>query len=100
VDVPSYSGTVTWGHGWNDPVFFRAEIPYARFKAMLEAINASSSPGSRVSTEPRDYRVIFFGVLAEIFVGTTRDHDAMLGGNVHDLTLTRERAERRFGLLR
>jgi len=88
VEVPATSATMRF-QAWSEPVFFRAEIPYARFKAMLEALNSSSLPGSRVSTDPRNYRVLFFGVLAEVFVGTTRDHDVMLGGSVSDLALTR-----------
>jgi hypothetical protein len=88
VEVPATSATMRF-QAWSEPVFFRAEIPYARFKAMLEALNSSSLPGSRVSTDPRNYRVLFFGVLAEVFVGTTRDHDVILGGSVSDLTLTR-----------
>jgi len=94
------SETMRFAQTWNEPAFFRAEIPFARFKAMLEALNASSLPGSSVSTDPRDYRVLGFGVLAEVFVGTTREHDVILGGNARDLTLARERAEPRFGLLR
>jgi hypothetical protein len=100
VEAAATSGTMRFANTWNEPAFFRAEIPFARFKAMLEALSASSLPGSRVSTDPRDYRVLFFGLLAEIFVGTTHEHDVMLGGNVRDLTLARERAQPRFGLLR
>ncbi len=94
------SETMRFARTWNEPAFFRVEIAFARFKAMLEALNASSLPGSRVSTDPRDYRVLLFGVLAEVFVGTTHEHDVILGGNVRDLTLSRERVERRLGLFR
>jgi hypothetical protein len=100
VQAAPMSETMRFGQAWSEPAFFRAEIPFARFKAMLEALNASSLPGSGVSTDPRDYRVLFFGLLAEVFVGTTHEHDVILGGNVRDLTLARERAEPRFGLLR
>ena len=94
------SGTMRQAQTWDEPELFRADIPYARFKAMLEALAASSLPGTRLSTNPLDYRVLFFGVLAEIIVGTDRAHEAMLGGHVRDLTLARERVERRVGLFR
>lgn len=91
------SATMRLAQEWTEPTLFRADIPYARFKAMLEALAASSLPGTRLSTEPLDYRVLFFGVIAEIIVGTDRAHEAMLGGHVRDLVLARERAERRVG---
>lgn len=100
VEAAPASEKMRFAQPWSEPAFFRAEIPFARFKAMLEALNASSLPGSSVSTDPRDYRVLFFGVLAEIFVGTTHEHDVTLGGNVRFLTLARERVQPRFGLLR
>jgi len=89
-----------YGEAWDEPTFFRADVEYAGFKALLEALNASALPGTRLSTEPLDYRIVFFGVLAEVFVGTTRGHDVKLGGNVRDLSLLRERSLRRFGLFR
>jgi hypothetical protein len=100
VEPGSGSATMRLGQTWDEPLFFRADIPYARFKAMLEALAASALPGTHLSTDPLDYRVLFFGVLAEIFVGTDRAHEAMLGGHVRDLTLARERVERRVGLFR
>jgi hypothetical protein len=94
------SATMRQAQTWGEPVLFRADISYARFKAMLEALAASSLQGTRISTDPLDYRVLFFGVIAEIIVGTDRAHEVMLGGHVRDLTLARERAERRVGLFR
>jgi hypothetical protein len=100
VEVAPGSATMRNGEVWSEPAYFRAVISYPRFKSMLEALDASSLPGSHVSTDPRDYRLVFFGLLAEIAVGTTREHDAMLGGHVRGLALSRERVERRMGLLR
>lgn len=94
------SATMRYGQAWDEPTLFRADITYDRFKAMLEALAASSLPGTRLSTNPLDYRVAFFGVLAEVVVGTERGHDVMLGGHVRDLTLARERAGRRVGRFR
>ena len=97
VAVGPGSETMTFGTTWNEPRFFRAEIPYARFKAMLEALQ-SQLPA--LSTEPADYRIWLFGVLAEVAVGTDHDHDVMFGGHVLDLTLLRARVERRVGRFR
>jgi hypothetical protein len=100
VRVAPTSESMRFAQSWNEPAYFRAEIPFAQFRAMLEALNASALPGSGVSTDPRDYRVLFFGVLVEIFVGTTHEHDVILGGNVGYLTLARERVEPRLALFR
>jgi len=97
VEVPAHSATMRYGETWAEPVLFRADIPYARFRAMLEALKPQALA---MSTEPLDYRVALFGVLAEIFVGTERGHDVMLGGSVRGLTLARERAEPRVGRFR
>jgi hypothetical protein len=97
VEVPPHSATFRYEQGWAEPVFFRADIPYARFKAMLEELRPQSPA---MSTDPLDYRIGLFGVLAEVFVGTTRGHDVMLGGSVRGLTLARERVERRVGRFR
>jgi hypothetical protein len=85
------------GEKWEEPVLFRADVPYARFKAMLEALQPQAP---RMSTDPLDYQIGLFGVLAEVFVGTERGHDVMLGGSVRGLTLARERAEPRVGRFR
>lgn len=100
VEVGPASERIRYGRTWAEPAFYRAEIPYARFKAMLEALKASALPGTQLSTEPLDYRIVFVGVLAEIFVGTTRGHDVMFGGSVRGLMLSRARAERRVGRFR
>ena len=91
------SATMAFATTWNEPRFFRAELPYSRFQAMLEALK-SQVPS--LSTDPMDYRIFLFGVLAEIAVGTDHDHDVMFGGHVRDLALLRARAERRVGLFR
>ena len=91
------SATIAYGTTWNEPRFFRAELPYSRFRAMLEALK-SQVPS--MSADPMDYRIFLFGVLAEIAVGTEHDHDVMFGGHVRDLTLLRAKAERRVGLFR
>jgi hypothetical protein len=94
------SATIRTARAWDEAELFRAEVGYAQFKAMLDALAASSLPGTRLSTDPRDYDVTAFGVLAEIFVGTDRNHEVMLGGHARGLTLSRERAEPRVGLFR
>ena len=61
----------------------------------------SGSPGKVYFTAGPDEETHgLFGVLAEIFVGTDRGHDVMLGGSVRGLTLARERAEPRVGRFR
>jgi hypothetical protein len=97
VEFPAYSATMRYAQTWDEPVFFRADIPYPRFKAMLEALKPQAPA---MSTDPLDYRIGFFGVLAEVFVGTERGHDVMLGGSVRGLTLARERAAPRAGRFR
>jgi hypothetical protein len=97
VEVPPQSGTIRYENGWTEPILFRADITYARFKSMLEALKPQSPA---MSTDPLDYRIALFGVLGEVFVGTSRGHDVMLGGSVHGLTLARERVERRVGRFR
>jgi hypothetical protein len=97
VEVPPQSQTVRYENGWAEPAFFRADITYPRFKALLEALKPQAPA---MSTDPLDYRIGLFGVLAEVFVGTTQRRDVMLGGNVHGLTLARERVERRVGRFR
>ena len=92
VDTSPYSATMRFETTWNDPVFFRAEVSYERFKALLAALQPQAPA---MSLDPLDYRVIFFGVLGEVFVGTTHDHDVMLGASVRDLTLSRV-SSRRF----
>jgi hypothetical protein len=97
VEVGPGSGTMTYASTWSEPRFFRAELTYDRFKALLEALKPQK-PG--ISTDPLDYQIPFFGVLAEIFVGTQRGHDVWLGGSVRELTLSRVKKERRLGLFR
>ena len=97
VEVPAQSATMRYGETWDEPLLFRADIPYANFQAMLEALKPQSPA---MSTDPLDYRIALFGVLAEVFVGTARGHDVMLGGSVRGLTLARERVERRVGRFR
>ncbi len=71
---------------WQEPALFRAEIPYAKFKAMLERLKRDALPS--ISTEPRDFRVLFFGAGGEIMVGTGNAHNVMLGANLSDLALS------------
>lgn len=92
VEPSPHSQAMRFEGTWNDPLFFRAEVPYARFKALLEALRPQAPA---MSADPLDYRVVFFGVLGEVFVGTERGHDVMLGASVRDLTLLRV-SDRRF----
>ena len=97
VDAGPGSHLMTFATAWDEPRFFRAEIAYPRFKAMLEALQAQAPS---ISTEPADYRIWLFGVLAEVAVGTDHDHDVIFAGHVRDLALLRARVERRAGLFR
>jgi hypothetical protein len=71
--------------GWTQPRYFRAHVTYAQFRALLATLRQSSLPS--ISPRPEDYRVTLFGVLGEIFPGTTPDHEVGLAAGVTDLKL-------------
>jgi hypothetical protein len=82
------SATMQLGVPWADRRAFRAEIPYASFRDMLQRLK--SGPLPRISDRPEDYRVLFFGVLGEVFPQTGDAHNVSLGASVTDLALTQE----------
>ncbi len=53
---------------------------------MLERLKRDALPS--ISTEPRDFRVLFFGAGGEIMVGTGNAHNVMLGASLSDLALS------------
>jgi hypothetical protein len=94
VDVSPYSATMRFEQTWGEKLLFRAELPHAKFKAMLERIKREAIPA--MSAEPKDYRVIFFGAGGEIMAGTGPDHNVMLGASVSGLALSMVAGRTRF----
>jgi hypothetical protein len=82
------SATMQLGAGWADRRAFRAEISYASFRDMLRRLK--SGPLPQISDRPEDYRVLFFGVLGEVFPETGDAHNISLGASVTSLALTQE----------
>jgi hypothetical protein len=68
-----------------DATFFRADISYARFRDMLDALRRNGSPA--LSPDPADYRITLFGVLGEVFPGTGGEHNVAVGANVSALAM-------------
>lgn len=68
---------------WRAPVFFKAQVPYAAFAALLARLRAGPLPA--ISPRPEDYRLTLFGVLGETFPGTGSDHNVALGASVFEL---------------
>jgi hypothetical protein len=94
VEVSPLSATARFGETWSEKRFFRAQLPYAKFKAMLERIKRDAIPA--MSAEPMDYRVLFFGGGGEISAGTGPDNNVQLGASISDLALYRVTARGRF----
>lgn len=82
------SATMQLGAPWADRRAFRAEIPYASFRDMLQRLK--SGPLPQISERPEDYRVLLFGLLGEIFPETGDAHNVSLGASVTGLALTQE----------
>ncbi|HEX3096693.1 MAG TPA: hypothetical protein VHQ02_03185 [Usitatibacter sp.] len=82
------SATMQLGATWPDRRAFRAEVPYASFRAMLQRLK--SGPLPQISDRPEDYRVLFFGVLGEVFPETGDAHNISLAASVTSLALTQE----------
>lgn len=85
VRVARASATMRFVMPWSEATYFRVEIPYENFRAMLSRLKAEALPAA--SADPADYRILFFGVLAETLPGTGSEHNVSLGGSVADLTL-------------
>lgn len=81
------SDTMHFVSGWPDARLFAAEIDDDAFSDLLATLRASGAP--QLSPDPADYRIIFFGVLGEVFPGTSDQHNVAIGGSVRDLTLSR-----------
>ena len=71
---------------WGNANFFQAQVSYSKFKAMLDLLRGGPLP--LISSRPEDYRLYSFGVLGEVFAGTSSDHNVTLGASVFDLRLT------------
>lgn len=85
VSVDPGSSSMQFVEPWAEARQFRAHVTYAQFKAMLARLIRDATPAA--SPRPEDYRVVLFGVLAEIFPGTGTLHEVALGGSVVDLVL-------------
>jgi len=86
VTVSPPSDVMRFEQAWNRPIYFRAQVPYERFGAMLARLRAGPHPG--ISPRPEDYRVLSFGVLGEVFPGTGSEHNVSIGASVFDLRLS------------
>jgi hypothetical protein len=85
VSVVPGSETMRFAAPFADARTFRAMVTVESFRALLERIQATMMP--RLSTNPADYEIVFFGVLGEVFPGTGDDHNVSLGASVRDLAL-------------
>ena len=85
VTVGAGSAYMRFETAWPERSHFRAQVTYANFRALLLRLKADSLPA--ISPHPEDYRITLFGVLGEIFPGTTTGHEVALGASVIDLTL-------------
>jgi len=86
VSVGPSSDTLHTQQAWGQPSLFRAQVPYAKFQALLLRLKAGPLPA--ISARPEDYRVTGFGVLGEVFPGTGSEHNVTLGASLTDLRLT------------
>ncbi len=85
VTVGAGSAHMRFETAWPERIHFRAQVTYDNFRALLLRLKADSLPA--ISPRPEDYRITLFGVLGEIFPGTTTEHEVGLGASVIDLTL-------------
>lgn len=79
------SATMHYVTPWSGSREVAVEVPYDRFRAMVQRLRSTSLPG--LSPRPEDYRVTSFGVLGEVFPGTGTAHEVALGASVLDLRL-------------
>ena len=86
VTVEAPSDVIHVEQAWNQGRFFRAQVSYANFGAMLARLK--SGPHPSLSARPEDYRVLSFGVLGEVFPGTGSEHNVSIGASVFDLRLS------------
>jgi hypothetical protein len=84
VRVSPGSASMRFVQPWSESTLFRAELPYANFRAMLTRMKNEGSPA--LSVDPADYRIVLFGVLGEVSVGTGPDNVSM-GASASDLKL-------------
>jgi hypothetical protein len=88
VTVGAASSAMHFESGFSEPKFFQAVVTYENFRAMLARLASDSLPG--ISTRPEDYEIVFFGVLGEVFPGTSDSHNVSLGASVNELSLYRD----------
>ncbi len=80
------SDTMHTEQAWGTPNLFRAQVPYAKFAALLARLRAGPLPS--ISARPEDYRIVAFGILGEVFPGTSNDHNVSIGASVSEMRLT------------
>jgi len=81
------SPAMQFGEPFTEARTYRARIGADNFRALLELLRAGPAPG--ISGDPADYRVLSFGLLAEVFPGTGDADNVALGVSVSDLALQR-----------
>jgi hypothetical protein len=79
------SATMQFERPWPEARRFTVRITPRNFGAALELLRAGPLPG--ISGDPADYRILSFGLLAEVFPGTGDEDNVSLGGSVTDLVL-------------
>jgi hypothetical protein len=85
VTVTGNSAQMQFNQPWSESRHFRVSVTYENFAAVLERLRAARQP--ELSPDPADYRIEFFGVLAEVFPGTGDADNVSLGGSVAGLAL-------------
>ncbi|HET9653545.1 MAG TPA: hypothetical protein VFP36_15205, partial [Usitatibacter sp.] len=88
VQFVSHAGagpTMQFGRPWREARRFVARVTPENFRAALALLRAGPLPG--ISPDPADYRVLSFGLLAEVFPGTGDDDNVALGASVTGLVL-------------
>jgi hypothetical protein len=88
VSVGAASALMHFESGFAEPKFFQAIVTHENFRSMLVRLASESMPG--ISTRPEDYEIAFFGVLGEVFPGTSDSHNVDLGASVRELALYRD----------
>ena len=79
------SAQMQFQNPWRESRRFRALITYENFAAVLDDLRTMRQ--SELSPDPADYRITFFGVLAEVFPGTGDADNVSLAGSLAGLSL-------------
>lgn len=81
---PPTAGSMRYGAPWSEAIPFRAVVTAGNLREALAVVRAADP---RLSANPADYEVISFGVLAEVFPGTSDAHNVSFAGSIDGLTL-------------